>query len=188
MIGAGYPRRQRALVAGAVMAALYGLVALMWFSGREDAWAKSRKAYEKAERQYAGECALIAKRGEWQARAEEVAVKMPVAETGESTQTRWQRILERIAAENSVSIQSEQPKAEEEHGGVWELPIEVKYEAALGKLVGFLYALTTEEGAMLDVRDLEITAKNNGWLSGKFTLTSAYMRGGAAPAAGDGKK
>lgn len=56
------------------------------------------------------------------------------------------------------------------------MPIEVKYDAALGRLVAFLYALNTANGAMLDVRDLDITAKNNGWLSGKFTLTCAYMK------------
>ena len=177
MILGGMPRRQRALLAMVGAVALYGVAVMMWFTGRSAAWERSAKAYDRAKRQYDAERALIARKAEWKERAATESLKMPVAEEGESTQTRWQRVLEKLAAENHISITSEQPKPEEEHGGVWELPIEVKYEAALVNLVRFLYSLNTAEGTMLDVRDLEITAKNNGWLSGKFTLTCAYMKG-----------
>lgn len=172
----GLPRNQRALLASVGVVALYGLAVLLWFSGRATAWERSYKNYRKAVQQLEKERRLIARRAEWRERAETESLKMPVAEENESTQTRWQRVLERIASDNSVHIASEQPKPEEEHGKVWELPIEVKYEASLGKLVAFLYALNTAEGAMLDVKDLDISAKNNGWLSGKFTLTCAYMK------------
>lgn len=182
MIASNLPRNQRALLAVVGVVALYGFAALLWFSGREDAWAKSRKNYEKALKQTSSEDKLISQRATWRERLQTESLKMPVAEEGESTQTRWQRVLEKIAAEHSVSISSEQPKPEEEHGKVWEMPIEVKYEAALGKLVEFLHALNTAEGAMLDVKDLEITSKNNGWLSGKFTLTCAYVKDSGATA------
>lgn len=183
MIGSGMPRRERAVLAVVLVVVLYAVAVLMWFMGREDAWAKSRKGYERAARQLAIENKLIAKRSSWLERAETESLKMPVAEEGESTQTRWQRMLEKVAGEYSIRIVSEQPKAEEEHGGVWELPIEVKYEASLVRLVEFLYALNTAEGAMFDVRDLDISAKNNGVLSGKFTLTCAYMKGDVSVAA-----
>ena len=170
-------RRDRTLlsVVGGVL--LYGIVAALFFTGRDKAWEKSRKAYEREAKKFERQQKLIAERNAWQARAEEVSVKMPTAEEGESTQTRWQRILERIANEHSISILGEQPKPEEEHGGVWEMPIEVKYEASLVRLVEFLYALNNVEDAMFDVRDIDITSKNNGFLSGKFTLTCAYMKG-----------
>ncbi|MGN0852189.1 MAG: GspMb/PilO family protein [Kiritimatiellia bacterium] len=192
MIASNLPRNQRALLAIVGVIALYGLAALLWFSGRQEAWNRSRKNYEKALKQMAAENRMISQRETWRERLAAESLKMPVAEEGESTQTRWQRVLERIAADHGVSISSEQPKPEEEHGKVWEMPIEVKYEAALGKLVEFLHALNTAEGAMLDVRELEISTKNNGWLSGKFTLTCAYVKeAGAsspAPSAGAAKK
>ena len=170
-------RRERTACAVLGMAVLYGLAVLLFFTGREAAWAKARKAYAREAKTYARQCALISERAAWQRRAEEVSVKMPTAGEDESTQTRWQRILERIAGEHSVSILGEQPKEEEEHGGVWEMPIEVKYEASLERLVEFLYALEHAEDAMFDVRDIDISSKNTGYLSGKLTLTCAYMKG-----------
>lgn len=170
-------RRDRTALAALGVALLYGFAALLFFTGRGAAWAKARKAYAREAKTYARQRALIGERAVWERRAEEARVKMPTAEEGESTQTRWQRILERLAAEHSVSILGEQPKAEEEHGGVWEMPIEVKYEASLERLVEFLYALEHAEDAMFDVRDIDISSKNTGYLSGKLTLTCAYMKG-----------
>ncbi len=175
------PRRQRAVLMSVGFAVLYGIAAMLWFNGRGAAWERSRRAYERAAKQTMRERKLISQRETWRERAETESLKMPVVGEGESTQTRWQRLLEKIAAENSVAITSEQPKPEEDHGNVWEMPIEVKYDAALGKLVAFLYSLNVAEGVMLDVRDLDVTAKNNGWLSGKFTLTCAYMKKSEAP-------
>ncbi len=170
-------RRDRTILAVVGMVLLYGFAAMLFLTGRQAAWEKSRKAYMREAQKLAQQKKLIAARSKWEAREEEVSVKMPKAEEGESTQTRWQRILERIAAQHNVSILGEQPKAEEEHGGVWEMPIEVRYEASLVRLVEFLYALENVEDAMFDVRDIDISAKNTGYLTGKFTLTCAYMKG-----------
>ena len=40
-------RRDRMIVAAAVVVALYALAALLWFTGRGAAWTRARKAYEK---------------------------------------------------------------------------------------------------------------------------------------------
>ncbi|MGN0846673.1 MAG: hypothetical protein ACI4RA_04730 [Kiritimatiellia bacterium] len=170
-------RRDRTILAIVGLVLFYGLAAMLFFSGRQAAWEKSRKAYDREAKKLARQKRLIAERPQWVARADEVSLKMPTAEEGESTQTRWQRILERIAAEHNVNILGEQPKTEEDHGGVWEMPIEVRYEASLVRLVEFLYALENVEDAMFDVRDIDISAKNTGYLTGKFTLTCAYMKG-----------
>lgn len=170
-------RRDRTLLAVVGVLLLYGIVAALFFTGRDKEWDKSRKAYEREARKFESQRKLIGERGSWETRAEEVSVKMPTATEGESTQTRWQRILERLASEHNVNILGEQPRPEEEHGGVWEMPIEVRYEASLVRLVEFLYALNNVEDAMFDIRDIDITSKNNGYLSGKFTLTCAYMKG-----------
>ena len=60
---------------------------------------------------------------------------------------------------------------------MWEMPIEVRVEECLSRIVKFLYDLENAEGGMFDVRDLDISSRNNGFLSVKFTLTSAYMKG-----------
>ena len=170
-------RRDRTLLAIVGVLLLYSVAAVLFFTRQGKSWERSRKSYEREEKEFERQKKLIGERSAWVARSEEVSVKMPTASEGESTQTRWQRILERVANEHSVNILGEQPKPEEEHGGVWEMPIEVKYEASLVRLVEFLYALNNVEDAMFDVHDIDITSKNNGFLSGKFTLTCAYMKG-----------
>ena len=59
MIGSGMPRRERAVLAVVLVVVLYAVAVLMWFMGREDAWAKSRKGYERAARQLAIENKLM---------------------------------------------------------------------------------------------------------------------------------
>lgn len=179
-------RRDRTLLAIGVGVVLYGIAAYLWFGGvssnkarpwwRPAMWDGSIRSYERAVKSLAGEKKLISRKEEWRERAEGESEKMPVAGMDESTQVRWQRALEKIASDHYIRLVSEQPKDEEEHGGVWEMPIELKYEAALGKLVEFLYALEHSREAMFDVRDIDITAKNNGVLAGKMTLTCAYMK------------
>lgn len=170
-------RRDRTILAVLGVLVLYGIVAALFFTGRDKAWEKARKDYDREAKKYERQLKLIGNRQSWQDRADQVSVKMPTAEDGESTQTRWQRILDDLMVKHHVKNLGETPKPEEEHGGVWEMPIEVRYEASLLRLVEFLYALNTVEDAMFDIRDIDITSKNNGYLSGKFTLTCAYMKG-----------
>ncbi len=174
---AGMSRRDRTILAVVAVVVMYGLAALLWFSGREAAWAKSRKAYENAKKTLAKENKLISEKAAWQKKSEEISLKMPMAAEDEPTETRWQRLLEKIAAANKVEIKGEQPKPEEEHGGVWEMPIEVRVEESLGRIVRFLYDLEHADGGMFDVREMDISSRNNGFLAVKFTVTCAYMKG-----------
>lgn len=171
-------RRERALFVTLGLTLLYGIaVILFFFGGRKAAWDKARKAYGAEAKRYADQKALIAQRAEWERRAEEVNVKMPRAGEEESTQTRWQRILWALAKEHNVALPDTAVQDEEEHGGVYEMPIVVTYTASLERLVDFLFALENAKGAMFDVREISIKPKKDtGYLSGRITLTCAYMK------------
>ena len=98
--------------------------------------------------------------------------------------TRWERIVERLAEQYHVSVGKglKAQQVEEDHGGVWEMPVEVKYDnTSLQRLVEFLYAVNKAEDAMMDVREMEISVrgKNVGALNGKLVLTCAYLKGEA---------
>lgn len=170
-------RRDRTVIAVLGILLLYGIAVALFFMGRDAAWEKSRKNYERETKKYERQLKLIRDRKSWEERAEQASVKMPTAEDGEATETRWRRIIGALMDEHHVKNLGLQAKPEEEHGGVWEMPIEVRYEASLVRLVELLYAFNTVEDAMFDVRDIDITSKNTGYLSGKFTLTCAYMKG-----------
>lgn len=176
MAASSMSRRDRTLVAAALVVVMYGVLAMLWFGGRATAWEKSRKAYNEAKVRLERQKRLIASKDEWNRRAAEVQVKMPMVEEGVDPTTRWQRLLGNIGAAHHVQALGK-PGKEEEHGGVWELPItDVKYEASLSRLVSFIFALDNAEGGMFDVREIDISSKNNGFLAGKFTLTCAYMK------------
>ena len=175
-------RRDRMIIAIVVVVALYAFAALLWFTGRGDAWARARKGYEKELRTVEREKALIDDRAFWEERAEIKRLRMPLVGEDEMPATRWERIIERLAAEYHVSVGKglKAQQVEEDHGGVWEMPVDVKYDnTSLQRLVEFLYAVNKSEDAMMDVREIDISVqgKNVGALRGKIVLTCAYLKG-----------
>ncbi len=177
-------RRDRMIVAIVVVVVLYALAALLWFTGRGQAWANARKGYEKELKNVQREKALINDRGLWEERAETKRLRMPLVGEDEKPATRWERIVERLATQYHVSVgKGLKAQQEEDHGGVWEMPVEVKYDnTSLQRLVEFLYEVNTAEDAMMDVREIEINAargKSAGALHGKMVLTCAYLKGDA---------
>ena len=176
-------RRDRMAMAIVVVVVLYALAALLWFTGRDRAWAAARKGYEKEVAKFQREKALIRDRSVWEERAETKRLRMPLVDKDEKSGTRWERIIERLARQYHVSVGKglKAQQVEEDHGGVWEMPVEVKYEnTSLLRLAEFLYAVNTAEDAMMDVREIEINAargKNAGALHGKIVLTCAYLKG-----------
>ena len=185
-------RRDRMVIAIVVVVALYALAALLWFTGRDQAWAKARKGYEKELKTLQREKALIRDRALWEERAETKRLRMPQVQEDDNPGKRWERIIERLADEYHVNVGKGLKAAQdgEDHGGVWEMPVEVKYDnTSLLRLVEFLYALNNVEDAMMDVREIDINAdrgKNAGALHGKIILTCAYLKG-QEPAEGNSK-
>ena len=185
-------RRDRMVIAIVVVVALYALAALLWFTGRRQAWATARKNYDKEVKKFQREKALINDRPLWEERAETKRLRMPLVDEDEKSGTRWERVVERLAREYHVSVGKglKASLQEEDHGGVWEMPVEVKYDnTSLLRLVEFLYALNNVEDAMVDVREIDINAdrgKNAGALHGKIILTCAYLKG-QEPAEGNSK-
>ena len=186
-------RRDRMVIAIVVVVALYALAVLLWFTGRQQAWAAAQKGYKKEVETLKREKALINDRELWEERAETKRLRMPQVQEDDNPGTRWERVVERLANEYHVSVGKGLKAAqqvEEDHGGVWEMPVEVKYDnTSLLRLVEFLYALNNVEDAMIDVREIEINAargKNAGALHGKIVLTCAYLKG-QEPAEGNSK-
>ena len=185
-------RRDRMIIAVVVVGVLYALAAILWFTGRNKAWANARKNYEKELKTFEREKALINDRALWEERAEVKRLRMPFVGESEAPASRWERIIEILAEEYHVSVGKglKAQQGEEDHGGVWEMPVDVKYDnTSLQRLVEFLYAVNKSEDAMMDVRELEIAVrgKNVGALNGKLVLTCAYLKGDG-PQNGDAPK
>ena len=156
---------------------LYGVAALC-YKVQMPNWTKENKIRLAAEKKLTDEKTLIAACEDWQRQYAEVREIMPVFPYDKDVDTHWLRTVKTIATQQGLSTTPNQAK-EIEVGGVYELPIDCKaWEGSLESLVTFLYELSTQENAMLDVRKLFIQTVNNkpGTLKGSLTLYSAYMR------------
>ena len=70
-------------------------------------------------------------------------------------------------------------QTEEDHGGVWEVPVEVRFDnTSLQRLVEFLYAVNTAKDAMMDVRELDVSVRgrNVGAMNGKMVHAQLNAR------------
>ena len=175
-------RRDRTAIAVVVVVVMYALAAVMWFTGRGAAWTRARKGYEKERNALLREKSLIGDRETWEERAEIKRLRMPTVEDGVVSATRWERVIEKLAEQYHVSVGKglKAAQTEEDHGGVWEVPVEVRFDnTSLQRLVEFLYAVNTAKDAMMDVRELDVSVRgrNVGAMNGKMVLTCAYIKG-----------
>jgi len=171
------PKEKNMLLIGAV-AVLYGIAAVCYKTQMPN-WKKEQRVYQSAEKKLQEERALIAAHATWRGEYDSIREFMPVFPYELDNNTYWMRLMENTAETNELTIKNRTPNKEIEVGGVYEFPIDCRdWEGSLDALVHFLYDLSTQEGAMLDVRQLHIRPTNRaGILRGTFTLYSAYMRG-----------
>jgi hypothetical protein len=157
---------------------LYGVAALCYKTQMPN-WKKEQKIYQAAEKKLSEEKALIAARETWKEEYETVRGFMPVFPFEKDMDTHWRRLVDDAAETHDLTLARRPFTKEIELGDGYEPPIACKdWEGSLDSLVHFLYALSTQEGAMLDMRQLYIKPTNKaGVLKGTFTLYSAYMRG-----------
>ena len=162
----------------ALVVVLYG-VAAVCYKAQMPNWKKVQKDYQSAEKKLHDERALIAARETWKNEYDTIREFMPVFPYEKDMKTHWLRLMENTAEACDFTINRKNPGNEIEVGNVEELPIDCKdWEGSLESLVTFLYDLSIQEGAMLDVRQLHVRPTNKaGVLKGTFTLYSAYMRG-----------
>lgn len=173
-------RRDRALIAGVAVALLYGVAAMMFVMKFRPQWRSAEKNYRTKVEELAKQKALIAETPAWIERAEQTRLQMPEVEEDESTQVRWQTIHDSLVKKYHLTTPRESMRPEVEQGDVWEMPLDATFEASLVRLVEFIHALGEVEGAQFDVSELDISPKSNGYLSGRYTLTCAYMKKGSS--------
>ena len=172
-------RRDRMVAAIGGVILMYGLCAVLWFMGQEQAWRVAAKKYDAAVKKTLSEKKLISQRQKWNDADEAEREKMPVLGEGAmDVDTHWLSRMDSIAQANNVSISQRQAGQQVEAGDVFEQPIDVKrWEATITSLVKFMHALECETNAMFDVREITIKpSSHKGFLTGSFRLACAYMR------------
>ena len=141
-----------------------------------------QRTLQTAEENIAMQKELIEAKDIWAKRYEDKKPQMPVFKPGVQVDTYWLNIMDLAAERHGVKIRNRHSGEETKVSDVFEFPIEVKdWESELEPFVNFMYALQAE-GAMLDIRTLNITPISNkpGLLKGSFVLYCAYMRDDSA--------
>lgn len=126
---------------------------------------------------------LVAQRGQWDKRLQEVAAKLTKYPPDQDVTADYLKILENIVGENNVTLSQRRPQKEKKHDNLYKLAIDCTWEAELGALVRFLYALEQQKVTM-DIDDLNVSlgAGGKSKLKGSFAMICLYTRTGT-PAA-----
>ncbi len=170
--------KEKSILAIAGMVVLYMIAGALWFTTQQLAWKKAVKSYEDACKKYKKECKLISEEQKWNDEYENEVKQVKMFDEDESLATTWQRKITAIAEKHNITITKDEPKEEvKRDGGVYELPIEFKWEGYLESLVKFLHELETTDEGMFDEESLRIERPKNGYLKGTLTVTCAYRKG-----------
>ena len=131
---------------------------------------------------------LVAQREQWNKRLQDVAQKLTKYPPDQDVTADYLKILENIVSENGVTLSQRRPQKEKKHDDLFKLAIDCTWEADLGSLVHFLYALEQQKVTM-DIDDLNVSlvAGGKNKLKGNFALICLYTRTGT-PAAGQKKE
>jgi hypothetical protein len=141
-----------------------------------DKWKELRGQCEQLKHLIDSNKALIQEKDSWAAQLSEQGNQLESFPADRQMDVYWLSVMDRIAAANNVLITRRQAGEVTQDGNVYELPIECKeWSADLPSLVRFLFDLQSQ-GAMLDVRLLNIKPHKEGTLRGRFELYCAYTK------------
>lgn len=157
-----------------------------WFGGpKAEEWRNARKAMSglRDRRQMAE--SLLTRQDSINSRLAALRQQLPEHPKDKDVTAELLKMLERTAREQNLNLLRREPEKEKSVGDLYEVAINCTWEADLGALVRFLYALQVQ-GAILDIRQLTMTPAEGGGekLKGNFTVDCAYSRAsdGAGPA------
>jgi len=120
----------------------------------------------------------IADRPIWGKKLGDLHKSLPEYPAAKKMDVQWLSTMDSLAAKHGVKILKRQAVDEKRVGDIYELPIECKeWEGNLAAIVHFLFDLQSQ-GAMLDIRQLQMKPKAGDVLRGYFSLYCAYAKQG----------
>jgi len=162
-----------ALITGSII--LFGLSAIL-AKPKIEKWRDLSKKKAEVTRQIQSNRDTIASKEKWKKKLNDLQKSLPEYPADQKMDVQWLSTMDEVASKQGVKILKRQAGEEKVVGDVYELPIECKdWEGNLDSMVRFLFDLQNQ-GAMLDVRQLQIKPKSAGLFKGYFTLYCAYTK------------
>ncbi len=174
-MAAGY--KERAVICGLAMFALYAAAAGYWFVKGRYAWEDAAKTLQRVKTAVEKERRTISERSKWDELYDEEASRIPVVEAGQGADTVWMGVMDGIAKETNIFVTERRPGKEEVSGDMQQTTVDIRWSGAFESLVKFLYALENSEKGKFDVQSLNFSpGKRKGYLSGSMTLVCIFKR------------
>ena len=154
---------------------LFGLSVILSKSKIEE-WKEIGKKQEELSIKIQRNQETIHSREIWQKKLSELQQALPEYAADKKMDVQWLSTMDQLATKHGVKILKRQAGEEKVVGDVYELPIECKeWEGNLNAIVHFLFDLQNQ-GAMLDIRQLQAKPKSGDVLRGYFSLYCAYAK------------
>ena len=167
--------RESVLTLVTLFSLLFGVTAVL-VRPRLEELRTLRNTREQLETRVASYERIVATRGQAEDEFKALSELLPSFPEGKKMDVHWMAVMDAIAVRHNVDIKKRQVEPERQLEDVFELPINCKeWEGTLDSIVYFLFDLQNE-GAMLDIRNLDIKPKGKGLLRGSFLLYCAYTR------------
>jgi len=170
----------REMVLSWVVAMMVLLAVSFWFCiPRVRTWQELEKRRNNLAQRIQMAERRIAQRDETNRKLQEIAQKLSKYPADQDVTADYMKILEAIVRENNVTLSQRRPQKEKKQKNLYEFAIDCTWDADLGSMVHFLYALDRQKVTM-DIGDLNISLKEGGKgkLGGSFSLICLYTRTG----------
>jgi Tfp pilus assembly protein PilO len=127
---------------------------------------------------------LVAQTGQWETRLKEQRQSLPAYPVAKDVTADMLIEIENMARQHGVTLLSRDVEKEVQHGTLFELSVNCKWEGSLKAIVAFLFEIQ-QKGAMLDVSQLTVAPNEKRVLRGTFTINSSYTRQPSGSPGGD---
>lgn len=156
------------------VAALAG-VSYMIAGPKVTEWKALREAEAEAARKIALSERLVAQAPQWETKLGELRKRLPVYPREKDVTADLLIRLEQIAEQSGLQLLSRDVEREAQHGDLFELAVNCKWEGRLESVVQFLFDLQSQD-VILDAGQLNITPNERKMPRGSFTVNCSYAR------------
>lgn len=170
-------KREARMVLLAV-AVVLGVSTFLFGEARWIEWKEINEAQQRLEEEIAVDERMLEQRERLDEELTELTGQLRSFPRGQQVAPQLMEQVNDMARRSGLSLPSQSPEAERDHGHVFEVSIRCQFQGSLESLVRFLFALQSA-GAHFNVRNITVSPTGQGdELRGNVTVDCAFTRTG----------
>ena len=177
---AGMSLKEKAVLGGLGMVALYAVTVVLGMTMFRKAWTEAMDKRDNVAKNLAKEQRVISQKEKWESDYEEEVNKIRVMQDDQGSDTFWIGVIQDLATANHITIGRQKPSRETVADEMCKMTVDIEWIGALESLVRFLHDLETTDQGKFDVQSISVNPytknKRPGFLNGKMTLVCVFRR------------